>query len=696
MKDESVKKYVTPLLVAAVVVLSGISVYVAVVSPENAPHPSSRSSVNRISKPVVVPVEETWNSLLREEDTDGDKKITVEDKREGQGKRGDREFMFGDRQGNQYKITGTYQLSILLQELSMAREEGKEFAGITPDVIYENPVHRTSRLIREVYWDELTRGVDEEYLPRMFEDPKVESEDPYNYVYVPHSDTFSLEYFEGLADKHPDWKMKVARLPENITGDYVRSRDGRHGILSLKLVQEGDTVGGAPFVAPGGRFNEMYGWDCYFEALGLLVDGRTDLARAMVNNHVYEIEHYGKILNANRSYYLTRSQPPFLTSMALAVYEKTDKNKQDKEWLADVMKAAIKEHNRVWTSEPRLTDTGLSRYYGEGEGPCVEVESGHYDPVIKPRADAQGVSPAEYLAGYKSGKYKDPSLDRFFVHDRAVRESGNDTTYRFAGRCADFNPVDLNALLYKMEMDIARTIEEELGGSLKSEFGKETPEKWREKARERKRLMNKLMWDAEKGMYFDYDFRNEQRSDYIYASTLYPVWAGMVSPARARLIVNSALKYLEQPGGLAASAQSSRGSVSEGRPPRQWDYPYGWPPHQMLAWSAMDRYGLEDAAQRTCYKWLYTITKNARDYNGTIPEKFNVFTRSHQVFAEYGNVGTEFDYITREGFGWMNASYQMGLEMLSDVNREELIKLTTPALLFPEAPPSEEGRKKSK
>ena len=81
-------------------------------------------------------------------------------------------------------------------------------------------------------------------------------------------------------------------------------------------------------MVPGGRFNEMYGWDSYFEALGLLEDGRLDLAQAMVEHFLYEIRHYGQILNANRSYYLTRSQPPFLTSMGLAVYARLPKGEE--------------------------------------------------------------------------------------------------------------------------------------------------------------------------------------------------------------------------------------------------------------------------------------------------------------------------------------------------------------------------------
>jgi alpha,alpha-trehalase len=136
------------------------------------------------------------------------------------------------------------------------------------------------------------------------------------------------------------------------------------------------------------------------------------------------------------------------------------------------------------------------------------------------------------------------------------------------------------------------------------------------------------------------------------------------------------------PGGLAASGKKSRGELSGRRMPRQWDYPYGWAPHQMLAWRGLTDYGFEKIAQRLVYRWLYTITINARNYNGTIPEKFNVVTRSHRVFAEYGNVGTEFDCITREGFGWMNASYQVGLQFLNPELQEKLKRLVPPEWVF--------------
>src|SRR5579884_4101927 len=117
-----------------------------------------------------------------------------------------------------------------------------------------------------------------------------------------------------------------------------------------------------PYVVPGGRFNEMYGWDSFFIQLGLLRDGDTDLAKDMADNFLYEIRNYGKILNANRTYYLTRSQPPFLTQMLLAVYRRT----QDRKWLLESV-PAIEAYYRYWTTEPHLTpETNLSRYFDMG------------------------------------------------------------------------------------------------------------------------------------------------------------------------------------------------------------------------------------------------------------------------------------------------------------------------------------------
>jgi alpha,alpha-trehalase len=265
-----------------------------------------------------------------------------------------------------------------------------------------------------------------------------------------------------------------------------------------------------------------------------------------------------------------------------------------------------------------------------------------------------------------------------------MRESGHDTTHRFDDRADEFVSVDLNSLLYKYEMDFAEILETEFSGTLpgvQGDFGHASY--WQKQAQHRKEAMMALMWDTQRGFFFDYDFVRQQRSTYMSATGLYPLWAKVLNPndpadrKRARRMVSYMRKKLEQRAGLAASAQESV-AAARTHDARQWDYPYGWPPHQMLAWQGLANYGFDTEASRLAYRWLYAIAKNAHDYDGVIPEKYNVVTGSHEVFVEYGNVGTKFDYITQEGFGWTDASFEVGMNFLSAKDRADLEKLNPP------------------
>jgi len=646
------------------------------------------SSSPQSAKLISVDIQKTLDQLMAEEDTDGDKKITIEDNPVKGERRGDKRFWLIAIDEKRYEVIGTYYLSNLLQELKLAQDAGSEIGQIDFQKVFEIPVHRISRSIREIYWDGLTRRIDKQNLALLLSDEKITT-GGMRYLYVPHSDSMAYEYFSELADQRPDLQLGVERLPAEISPQYVRENlEGKHGLLclALKRTSDGDYVG-VPFVVPGGRFNEMYGWDSYFEALGLLEDNRVDLAKAMVDNFVYQITHYGKILNANRTYFLTRSQPPFLTSMALAVYKHLPKNSEHNRWLKNVLGAAIEDYYGVWMNKDRLTETGLSRYYGSGIGPPPEVEEGHFDAIYEPYAAQHNLDVKTFEKKYKAGEIKVLELDEFFVHDRCVRESGHDTTYRWnwgGDRCADFVTVDLNSLMYKIEVDLGRTIDTEFGGSLTRPDGStETSSRWYERAEKRKRLINQYLWDEKHGMYFDYDFKkNEERHPFVSATTFYPLWAGLATQEQAERVVKNALPLLEEAGGIAGSSEESRGPLSGSRPARQWDYPNGWPPHQILIWRGLLNYGFDDVAHRLIYRWLYAVTRNASDYNGTVPEKLDVVKRSHQVFAEYGNVGTKFAYITKEGFGWMNASYQEGLSFLPPELRTYLNRLVPPEWIF--------------
>lgn len=641
------------------------------------------SASGQTSIEILIRVKPVLDSLIHEEDTDEDRNVTIDDPHLQGTNRGDKRFWVTTVDGRRFEVAGTYFLSNLLQELKLAEFAGLDTARLSAQRIFEPPAVRISRSIKEYYWHGLTRRVDEQSLRTILSDEKTTTVDGYNYLYVPHADKTAYDYFASAAKRHPTLKLKVVRLPEKITAHYVRSLDGRHGVLSLALRKDehGGTEG-VPFVVPGGRFNEMYGWDSYFITVGLLKDGRIELAKAMVDNFVYEITQYGKILNANRTYYLTRSQPPFLTSMIHAVYERLPKNASTQQWLKNALSAAIREYKHVWMSNERLTKTGLSRYHDSGFGPPPEVEAGHFDAVYRQYAAKYKMAAKEFEAAYKSGKLKVPELDEYFVHDRAMRESGHDTSYRLDGRCANLVTVDLNALLYKIETDIAHILQNEFDGELSLDNVRETNAEWTRRAQQRKELMNKYCWNAERGMFFDYDFVKGEQTGYESATTFYPMWAGLATRPQAEALVKNALPLLEMPGGIASTTENSRGPLSVERLPRQWDFPNGWAPHQIIVWQAMLNYSHPETAHRLIYRWLYTITSNAANYNGTVPEKFDVVKRSHQVFAEYGNVGTTFAYITREGFGWTNASYQLGLSLLPHRYREFLNYLVPPEWIY--------------
>lgn len=508
-------------------------------------------------------------------------------------------------------------------------------------------------------------------------------------IYVPRNDVIAQQYYDYLSNKVPG--LEIIVLPPTILPDYVYTLNDKPGILSLGLRCKVDSAGnigdleGCPFVVPGGRFNEMYGWDSYFESLGLILDGHVDLAKSMAENFTYEINHYGMILNANRSYYLTRSQPPFFTDMCYLVYKNLPESTPDdnKEWLRIALSAAIKEYFEVWMSEPRYTpETGLSRYFDSGIGMPIETEEGHFDAIFFRKATEQNMRMDDFKSAYLSGTIKDEELDVYFVHDRSLRESGHDTTYRLDGCSAFLNPIDLNCLLYKYEYQIGEIIRDVYGDTFQASNGQiYNSAPWFQRAEFRRQKVNEYCWDEESGFFFDYNIDTRQRTNYKAATVVYALWCGLATIEQARRIVEGPLVLLEEPGGVAScTADSLEGTHG---PNRQWDHPFGWAPHQILTWVGLTKYGFRDVAERLAYRWLHMILQTYVNHNGTIPEKFNVVHRSCHVFVEYGNVGTEFAYLSREGFGWTNSSFQVGLTYLSPEMLSNLRMGISPEEIYP-------------
>ncbi|WVF72189.1 hypothetical protein IAT40_007001 [Kwoniella sp. CBS 6097] len=633
----------------------------------------------------LIDVEETMRIVLEQEDTDRNFQISIYDS-------GPKLLSLGTASSNAHKTfdirvsacflstsltcQGTYMLSNLLQELALARDYGRKRIVLDEARLAENPVDRLSRMIKNSFWNALTRRIDAEGLEVACADPKNRSQHMRSRIYIPHGEDEMAEYYRQIK-VDANGKVKLEALP---------------------------------FVVPGARFNEKYGWDSYFMALGLLVDGRMDLAKSIVEHCLFEIKYYNKVLNGNRSYYLCRSQPPFLTDLALQIYNQLDRSQKEenKNWLKRVVQAAIKEYHSYWMSEPSLDPvSGLSRYRPVGLGIPPETEASHFTHILQPYAQKLGISVNEYIDGYNELKIHEPELDEYFLHDRGVRESGHDTSYRLDRKCADLGTVDLNSLLYKYEFDIASAIEVAFDGQLdieeefdlspwpitpeafqegaprqKSTAAPTTSKHWFDRAARRKDIMDELCWNDGHGMYFDYDTKAKKQARYESVTTLWPLWAGCASEEQALKLVRNALPKFEVAGGLVSGTEESRGIISLDRPNRQWDYPYSWPPHQIMAWVGLERYGFVDDAARLAYRWIYMMTLSFVDFNGIVPEKFDAVELSHMVDAEYGNQGTDFRYVPREGFGWMNSAYQIGLQCLSTGMRRAVANCVPPWVFF--------------
>ena len=480
-------------------------------------------------------------------------------------------------------------------------------------------------------WTMLTRSVRD--LPRAAPDPKMHrGQDEAWPVYIARDEDRDAvrRSLEDVLKADDLRRIDIRVLPAS--RDEIRD----HGLLYLPH----------RYVVPGGRFNEMYGWDSYFIERGLLRDGEVPLARDMADNFLYEIAHYGMILNANRTYFLTRSQPPFLTEMILGVYDRT----HDDRWLRSTL-PAIDRYYSFWTSPPHLVEAnGLSRYFDLGDGPAPEVLADERDAQGRTHYDrVREYFRTHDVTDYDVSQFYDRAADRltdlFYKGDRSMRESGFDPSNRFGPFSVDiihYTPVCLNVLLYRMEDDAAR-IHTMAGNAAAAN-------EWRARAQRRKESIDRYLWDPDAGLYFDFNFETKRRRRYEFATTFYPLWAGIASQDQARRVVANLSKF-EAPGGLLTSTQTTG---------NQWDAPYGWAPLQMIAVDGLRRYGYNAAADRLARKFVSLVVDDFGAH-GTIVEKYDLVRRSSDLGA-----GLRFGYTSNEvGFGWTNAAV---LDLLAGLN----------------------------
>lgn len=384
-----------------------------------------------------------------------------------------------------------------------------------------------------------------------------------------------------------------------------------------------------PYIVPGGRFNEIYYWDSYFTMLGLKASGEVQLIRDMCDNFAHLIERYGHVPNGNRTYYLSRSQPPFFAAMVelLATIDGHETYERYREalrrehefWMdgADTLERG-EAHRRV----VRLADGAvLNRYWDDR---AVPREESYREDVAT--AQAAGRDPQEV-----------------YRHLRAAAESGWDFSSRWFAdgrtlssiRTTDLVPVDLNSLLFQLELTLSRAFE-----SSSSELSR----RYRDAARARQAVVRRYFWNERLGAFSDYDWRAGAVSERLSAATVVPLFFGIASEDQARSVAQTVRAHLLAPHGLKTTP------VVTGE---QWDAPNGWAPLQWMAIEGLNRYGEQELATEIAQRW---IAQNIAVFQrtGKLVEKYDV------VNADVGGGGGE--YPLQDGFGWTNGVLRALLE----------------------------------
>ncbi|PRY49865.1 alpha,alpha-trehalase [Arcticibacter pallidicorallinus] len=378
-----------------------------------------------------------------------------------------------------------------------------------------------------------------------------------------------------------------------------------------------------PYVVPGGRFREVYYWDSYFTMLGLEESGRTDLIESMVNNFAYLIRTYGFIPNGNRTYYLTRSQPPYFSLMVKLLME-NKKLKGD-----SVLKAnrdALEREYSFWMNNNDAKKGAnlhvvfmpdgekLNRYFDSGDWPREEA----YSEDVAIAANSSASKPEVYR------------------HLRSGAESGWDYSSRWFSdgktlntiQTTDIIPVDLNALLYHLEIMLAKAYQ--IGGDDKAK------DFMTRSAEQRKIAIMKYCWDKEAGWFRDYNWKSEMATSSMSLAGVYPMYFNMIATSRADTMANTLQQKFLKPGGLVSTLATTG---------QQWDAPNGWAPLQWMAIAGLSTYKKEELSREVSRRWS-SLNVNVFNKTGKLMEKYNVVDTA--VFAGGG------EYPNQDGFGWTN------------------------------------------
>lgn len=383
-----------------------------------------------------------------------------------------------------------------------------------------------------------------------------------------------------------------------------------------------------PYIVPGGRFGEIFYWDSYFTMLGLAVSNRSDMIENMVRNFAYLIDTYGHIPNGNRSYFLSRSQPPFFALMVELLVE----TKSDSAYYAEFLPQLLKEYS-YWQTPARN----------------LEIEPGkfltrYWDDLSIPRPEAWAHSEKFFLESKRDSSY--------FRDERAACESGWDFSSRWFAdtlsmktmNTTDLVQVDLNTLLYELENRIALSYQ--LIGN--------TPEskKFSVLANSRKNLILKYCWNSKTGFFHDYNVVRNEVSPHLTLAGVFPLFSQIATAAQASSVSQVLETKFLYPGGLVTTLIPSR---------EQWDFPNGWAPLQWIGYQGLMNYEEISLANQIAQNWT---SLNIKVYleTGKMMEKYNV------VDLDKPGGGGEYD--AQDGFGWTNGVFLSLWDKLNKLNKE--------------------------
>lgn len=379
-----------------------------------------------------------------------------------------------------------------------------------------------------------------------------------------------------------------------------------------------------PYVVPGGRFREVYYWDSYFTMLGLVEDGETALAAGMLDDFASMIDRYGHIPNGSRTYFLSRSQPPFFFKMIEAVSPVPAPAAH-----ARYLPQLLAEHAYWMDGEDglapgaaaghlvRLADgTLLNRFWDARDDPR---EESYRDDVLTARK-APERPPAEVFRDLRAGA-----------------ESGWD----FSGRwCADPHrletiettailPVDLNALMWGLERAIAE------GAAHAGDAA--TAAAFEARAERRREAIGRWHFSASLGHHVDHHWVAQRALPALTAAAFVPLYLGCADEAQAAATAAAAERTLLRKNGLVTTTHDTG---------QQWDSPNGWAPLQWMAVEGLRRYGHDALAGAIARRWIAAV-RRVYDETGKLLEKYDVTE---------DRAGGGGEYPTQDGFGWTNGT----------------------------------------